>query len=106
MQRKLPALLPMLLVLVLVSAAFAALDLFPGERERGTLETLLVQPLHRAEILLAKAIAVFLVGYAGVLVNLASLQACALLEGSAGSATVDCRRPGCSPSRPSRWPRS
>lgn len=67
----LPGILPMLLVLVLISAsAFAALDLFPGEHERGTLETLLVQPIDRIEILLAKSIAVFAVGYTSILVNL------------------------------------
>lgn len=68
---KLPGILPMLLVLVLISAsAFAALDLFPGEHERGTLETLLVQPIDRLEILLAKFLAVFAVGYTSILVNL------------------------------------
>ncbi len=67
----LPGMLPMLLVLVLISAAaFAALDLFPGEHERGTLETLLVQPIDRSEILLAKFLAVFAVGYTSILVNL------------------------------------
>lgn len=66
-----PGILPMLLVLVLISAAaFAALDLFPGEHERGTLETLLVQPMGRIEILLAKFLSVFAVGYTSILVNL------------------------------------
>ena len=66
-----PRFLPMLFVLILISAAsFAVLDLFPGERERGTLETLLVHPISMREVILGKSIAVFLVGLCAILMNM------------------------------------
>jgi sodium transport system permease protein len=75
---------PMLLVLVLLSAgAFAAIDLFPGERERGTLETLLVQPLRASEVLAAKYLAVAAIGVLAVIANLlGTLLSSAVHEGS------------------------
>jgi sodium transport system permease protein len=71
-------LLPLILTLLLISGgAFAALDAFAAERELGTLETLLVQPVHSYLIALGKFLAVLvtsLVTWAG---NAASLLLCA-----------------------------
>ncbi|MFQ5504078.1 MAG: ABC transporter permease [Planctomycetota bacterium] len=78
-------LLPMLLVLVLVAAvSFAAIDLFPGERERGTLETLLVQPLRTGEVVTAKFLAIFAVSTAAIFANLTGLWAMSLAESEVG----------------------
>ncbi|MEM9799960.1 MAG: CPBP family glutamic-type intramembrane protease [Planctomycetota bacterium] len=69
--------LPFIVLLVLVSgAAYAALAVFAGEREAGTLETLLVQPVPHRSIAFGKFIAVFIAGAATLVVNLASLALC------------------------------
>ncbi len=63
-----------MLVLLAVTFPFhPALDLAAGEKERGTLETLLVSPAARREIVLGKYLAVFAVGLLGSLLNLASM---------------------------------
>ena len=47
--------LPFLLVLMSLTGAFyPAIDLCAGEKERGTMETLLISPAHRSEIVAAK----------------------------------------------------
>ena len=67
-------LLPLLAVLVLVSGgAFAALGAFAGERESGTLETLLVQPVPAAAVAWGKFYAVLLVAMAALCCNVGSL---------------------------------
>ena len=77
-----PRFLPAILILVLISAAaFAAIDLFPGERERGTLETLLVQPIRPREVLGAKYAAILVIGNVAVVANLLGM----LLSSSLGS---------------------
>lgn len=69
--------LPLVLVLVMLSgASFAAIDAFAGERERGTLETLLVHPVPTTAITAGKFLAVWLVGCCCVMLNLASLLVC------------------------------
>ena len=69
--------LPFIALLVLVSGgAYAALAVFAGEREAGTLETLLVQPVPHTAIATGKFLAVFVAGMATLIVNLASLVAC------------------------------
>ena len=69
--------LPFIALLVLVSGgAYAALAVFAGEREAGTLETLLVQPVPHTAIATGKFLAVFVAGMATLVVNLASLVAC------------------------------
>jgi sodium transport system permease protein len=63
-----------LFVLLLVSggAVFAA-DAIAGEKERGTLETLLTTAARRADIVRAKQLAVLAVGIAITLINVANL---------------------------------
>lgn len=52
---KLGALIPYLLIpLVLAGASYPAIDLGAGEKERGTLETLLLTPVTRTELVLGK----------------------------------------------------
>ncbi|QDU67610.1 type II CAAX prenyl endopeptidase Rce1 family protein [Engelhardtia mirabilis] len=71
-------LLPLIAVLVVLSGgAFAALEAFAAEREVGTLETLLVQPVERIDIARGKLIAVLATGLAAWIGNAASLIACA-----------------------------
>ncbi|OUL56734.1 ABC transporter permease [Pseudoalteromonas ulvae] len=56
---KLGALIPYLLIpLVLAGASYPAIDLGAGEKERGTLETLLLTPVTRTELVLGKFLTV------------------------------------------------
>lgn len=72
--------LPFIALLVLISGgAYAALAVFAGEREAGTLETLLVQPVPHTSIATGKFLAVFVAGFATLVVNLASLVLCVKL---------------------------
>jgi membrane protease YdiL (CAAX protease family) len=72
--------LPLLAVFVLLSGgAYAALSAFAGEREAGTLETLLVQPVPARAIAAAKFAAVFLTALATLVCNSASIFACLAL---------------------------
>lgn len=69
--------LPFVALLVLISGgAYAALAVFAGEREAGTLETLLVQPVPHRAVATGKFAAVFLAGLVTLVVNLGSLLAC------------------------------
>ncbi len=72
--------LPFIALLVLISGgAYAALAVFAGEREAGTLETLLVQPVPSTSVAWGKFAAVFIAGFSTLLVNLASLVLCVTL---------------------------
>ncbi len=65
--------LPFLAILMLISGgSFAALDAFAGERERGTLETLLVHPTPGLSIAIGKFLVVLATGTAALVGNLAS----------------------------------
>jgi sodium transport system permease protein len=67
-------LFPMLLIVMSVTGAFyPAVDLVAGEKERGTMETLLICPATRTEIVLGKFFTVMLFSCATALLNLASL---------------------------------
>ncbi|GIW87278.1 MAG: sodium extrusion protein NatB [Isosphaeraceae bacterium] len=69
---------PFLLVLMSLTGAFyPAVDLCAGEKERGTMETLLISPASRAEIVLGKFFVVFCASIATALLNLASMGATA-----------------------------
>ncbi len=66
--------LPMILLLMLAMGTFyAALDAVVGERERGTLETLLVSPLRRVEFILGKYLWVLSASVLSLVLNLASM---------------------------------
>ncbi|MCZ6597836.1 MAG: CPBP family glutamic-type intramembrane protease [Planctomycetota bacterium] len=79
--RGLGALLPVFVILILVSGgSFAALDAFAGEREAGTLETLLVLPVPAAAIAWGKFASVLLTGCVAVVGNGISLFLCLVFE--------------------------
>ncbi len=65
---------PALLVIMSVTGAFyPAIDLGAGEKERGTMETLLISPATRTEIVLGKFLTVMLFSLSTALLNLASM---------------------------------
>ena len=67
--------LPLVLLLMLcVATAATAIDTIVGERERGTLETLLVSPLARADVLVGKYLFVVMAAMAAFSLNLLSMS--------------------------------
>lgn len=67
-------LFPALLVIMSVTGAFyPAIDLVAGEKERGTMETLLICPATRTEIVLGKFFAVMVFSCTTALLNLVSM---------------------------------
>lgn len=66
--------LPLILVLMtLLGTFYPAIDMAAGEKERGTLETLLTAPVPASEIVAGKFAAVALIGMAAALANLLSM---------------------------------
>ncbi len=63
----------MLLIWGLTGAFYPAIDLCAGEKERGTLETLLCSPARRSEIVWGKLLTVMLFSVLTVVLNLASV---------------------------------
>ncbi len=67
-------LFPTLLILMTVTGAFyPAIDLGAGEKERGTMETLLICPAYRSEIVLGKFFTVMLFSCGTAVLNLISM---------------------------------
>jgi sodium transport system permease protein len=65
---------PFLLVMMSLTGAFyPAVDLCAGEKERGTMETLLLSPATRAEIVLGKFLTVMLASVTTAVLNLVSM---------------------------------
>jgi sodium transport system permease protein len=64
----------LLVTMSLFGAFYPALDLAAGEKERGTIETLLVSPASRAEIVAGKYLAIVAIALVTALMNLASLS--------------------------------
>jgi len=72
----LATLLPYILVLgAIVGSVYAANDLVAGEKERGTLEALLVTPVSRRDMVLGKFLAVTCVGLVSSLLTLTGIVA-------------------------------
>jgi len=67
-------LLPLIVGLMLAGGGIIAADTISGEKERGTLETLLTTAASRTEIVRAKLLAIVVVGLAVVVINLANLM--------------------------------
>ena len=67
------ALLPFLLFLMLTGGSIVAADAITGEKERGTLETLLTTAAPRAAIVSAKQLAIIVVGVAIAVINILNL---------------------------------
>jgi len=77
---RLGSLVPYLLVIVCLSGVmFPATDLGVGEKERGTLETLLLTPVPRWSIVLAKFGVLFTTGFVSVFLTIASSAVWTLL---------------------------
>jgi sodium transport system permease protein len=62
-----------LIISSLMGAFYPAIDLGAGEKERGTLETLLLAPAQRIELAAGKFCAVFSIALASAVLNLGSL---------------------------------
>jgi membrane protease YdiL (CAAX protease family)/ABC-type transport system involved in multi-copper enzyme maturation permease subunit len=72
----LASLVPLVLVLMTITGAvYPAIDLTAGERERGTLETLMAAPIPRFGILFSKFVAVVVVAMLTALLNLIGMFA-------------------------------
>ncbi len=68
--------LPMLLLIWAMTGAFyPAVDLCAGEKERGTLETLLSSPAERSEIVLGKLLTIMFFSMVTAILNLVSMAA-------------------------------
>ena len=66
--------LPMLLIIMtLLGTFYPAIDMAAGEKERGTLETLLTAPVPPRQIVVGKFLAVALIGVVAAALNLASM---------------------------------
>jgi sodium transport system permease protein len=68
--------LPSLLLLIcLMAAMYPAIDTGAGEKERGTLETLLLAPVSRTAVVLAKFLMLFTIGLTSALLMIVSVAA-------------------------------
>jgi len=75
--------LPYLLLMgCLMAAMYPAIDLGAGEKERGTLETLLLAPVPRSAIVLAKFLVLFTVGLLSSLLMVGSMSALLFIASS------------------------
>lgn len=74
--------IPFLLVMwMLTGAIYPAIDMTAGEKERGTMETLLISPAERSEIVLGKFFAVVVMGFGTAIWNvLLMLAAVAVVQ--------------------------
>lgn len=73
--------IPLLLVMwTLTGAIYPAIDMTAGEKERGTMETLLISPAERSEIVIGKFLAVTALGFGTALWNVI-LMAVAMVVG-------------------------
>jgi len=61
------------IIFCFAGALYPAIDIAAGEKERGTLETLLLAPVPRHKIVLGKFLVIFTTGITAALLNLASL---------------------------------
>ncbi len=81
----LATLVPLVLILMTITGAvYPAIDLTAGERERGTLETLIAAPISRMALLIAKYAAVLCVAVLTAMVNLLAMTV-TLFTSSLGS---------------------
>ncbi len=89
-------LFPALLVIMTLTGAFyPAIDLGAGEKERGTMETLLISPAKRVELVLGKFATIMLFSCATAILNLMSMgltgqqMAAVMGEGLNNSVSLD-----------------
>jgi ABC-2 type transport system permease protein/sodium transport system permease protein len=78
----LATLVPLILILMTITGAvYPAIDLTAGERERGTLETLIAAPISRLSLLLSKYVAVVCVALLTASINLVAMSVTVQLSG-------------------------
>ncbi len=89
-------LFPALLVIMALTGAFyPAIDLGAGEKERGTMETLLISPAKRVELVMGKFLTIMLFSVATAILNLMSMgmtgqqMASVMGEGMANTVSLD-----------------
>lgn len=75
----------MLLIITLSGAIYPALDLGVGEKERQTLETLLLNPVPRWQLVMSKFLVIFTTGFLAVFLALLSVLGWTLIAGQAFS---------------------
>lgn len=75
----------LLIILCLTGAMYPALDIGAGEKERGTLETLLLTPISRTSLVLGKFFTVMTTGTVTALVTVTSLVMWSYILGQAFS---------------------
>ena len=63
----------MFIIFCYLGALYPAIDLAAGEKERGTLETLLLAPIPRVQLVLGKFLVVFTAGVVSALLSIAGL---------------------------------
>ncbi|MDE6844631.1 MAG: ABC transporter permease [Lachnospiraceae bacterium] len=68
----------MLIVSLLMGTMYPAIDTTAGERERGTLETILTLPVTNRQLIISKFITVAVIGMVSALLNILSMGAIAL----------------------------
>lgn len=68
------------IIFCMMGAMYPAIDLGAGEKERGTLETLLLAPIKRSQIVLGKFFVVFTSGVIAALLSLAGMAAMIAIE--------------------------
>lgn len=72
--KELGVILPYLIIIMcFMGAMYPAIDLAAGEKERGTLETLLISPATRGEFVIGKYLVVMLTGVVAAFLSLGSL---------------------------------
>lgn len=70
-----------LIIMTITGAIYPAIDLTAGERERGTLETLMVAPVPTVDLIAGKFIVVTLIGLLSAVLNLLSVGGTIYLGG-------------------------
>jgi sodium transport system permease protein len=78
----------MMIVMCLAGAIYPAVDLTAGEKERGTLETLLCSPVPRTHLVLGKVLVVLTVSLATAVLSVASNGAAVMLLKSGAAARL------------------
>jgi sodium transport system permease protein len=72
----------LIIILCFTGAMYPAIDLTAGEKERGTMETLLCSPLRRVNIVLGKFLMVMTASVATMALSLASMALSVVVGGS------------------------
>ncbi len=71
-----------IIILCFTGAMYPAIDLTAGEKERGTMETLLCSPVHRVNIVLGKFVMVMTASIATIVITLISSSVSVIIGGS------------------------